>query len=67
VVVGIAILVGYFAFVDDDEPTRSTTDPEGELLTCPDSLEVAGPYRRGIDPAYDARMDWDGDGVSCES
>lgn len=47
----------------DDEPDQ----PAGELITCPEILEVAGPYRQGIDPEYDARMDWDGDGVSCES
>lgn len=46
-------------------------DPEDQLLACPESLEViaerrGGGFVKGTDPEYDARMDWDGDGVSCE-
>lgn len=70
VVVGmVVIVIGVVVLKDDDVPTsRTPTGGDGEqLLTCPDFLEVAGPYRQGIDAEYDPRMDWDGDGVSCES
>lgn len=45
------------------------SDPE--LLTCPAALEVlaerrGGGFVEGVDAEYDPRMDWDGDGVSCE-
>lgn len=64
-VVAGAVIVGLvLASSGDRAPKRST--PDRVLMGCPDYLEVAGPYRRGIDPAYDRAMDWDGDGVSCE-
>ena len=73
VAVMIAVLfagwvISLFVTNDDDQPARVRTGTgEGaELKVCPDFLEVAGPYRRGIDPEYRASMDWDGDGVSCE-
>jgi len=45
---------------------RAATLAAQPFRTCPDYLEVGGPYREAIDPAYDESMDWDGDGVSCE-
>ena len=52
----------------DDKPTSGEGSDPGSaaIRTCPDYLEVGGPYREAIDPAYDESMDWDGDGVSCE-
>lgn len=63
----VLIIVADVTQKDDDEvraPTGGRSQPE--LLTCPDDLDVAGPYRVGIDPDYHPRRDWDGDGVSCE-
>jgi Excalibur calcium-binding domain len=73
-VVAISIPFGLIADAcgsDDDPPTTPASGGSGggsaaEIETCPDYLEVAGPYRVGIDPEYRASMDWDGDGVSCE-
>lgn len=61
------ILVGsVFSIFTDDDDDDVTRGDRTEIKTCPDYLEVAGPYRRGIDIRYDPRMDWDDDGVSCE-
>lgn len=51
-----------------DSPAN--TEPSS-VLTCPERLEALAERRGngfvvGVDPEYDARMDWDGDGVSCE-
>jgi Excalibur calcium-binding domain len=67
-VVGVPIgLISNACSGDDDNPTSGQGSVDNAAIrTCPDYLEVAGPYRQGIDPAYDESMDWDGDGVSCE-
>lgn len=57
------------ACADDNDgrvPNLDTPDSPS-MQGCPDRLEVYGPYVSGVDPQYDPSMDWDGDGVSCES
>jgi hypothetical protein len=55
---------------ETSDRTRSSnnrsTFSDTELKTCPDRLEVLGPFVQGLDALYDPAMDWDGDGVSCE-
>jgi hypothetical protein len=70
----LALAIALTACGQDNGGSDDPTTPDGgqpdagqsEIKLCPDDLEVAGPYRRGIDPEYDPAMDWDGDGVSCE-
>lgn len=55
----------------DEDDGGQDDEPDSELLTCPENLEViaerrGGGFVEGTDPEYDPRMDWDGDGVSCE-
>lgn len=85
VVVGLAVLgVVLFAVLggnddrDSNTPTNhdrnvqlgSDLSGDGELKTCPDSLEALAErtdgFVEGVDALYDPAMDWDGDGVSCE-
>lgn len=53
------------------EPAGGGGSESPELLPCPSRLEAiavrrGGGFIVGVDAEYDPRMDWDGDGVSCE-
>lgn len=50
----------------DDGPAENPAADDG-ITSCPPALERQGPFVSGVDPRYDPRMDWDGDGISCES
>lgn len=81
VATAVAALVGQIiigpTIQDDGDQDSPTFEPDGggggndELLACPSRLEAIAERRgngfiQGVDPEYDPRMDWDGDGVSCE-
>lgn len=65
-VIVLAVLIVFGLAVNAIRGDDDTSDDSDRVVACSEELEAAGPFESGVDPEYDPRMDWDGDGVACE-